>query len=80
MLLLAQGRIGGFQKFQVSPSLNTQRATKTSLSAAKSVIGDTDYAAATAELNKQSVLMNSGISLLGLANQQVTQILSLLGG
>ncbi|MCG3136503.1 MAG: hypothetical protein HJJLKODD_00337 [Phycisphaerae bacterium] len=76
---VAQGRIGGFQKFQVQPSVRSLQSTKVGLSAAASVIGDTDYAVATAELNKQTVLLQSGISLLGLANQQAGQILSLLG-
>ncbi len=75
----ARSRIGGFQKFQVRTSINSLSASKTGLSQAKSVIGETDYAVATAELNRQSVLLNSGISLLGLANQQANQILSLLG-
>jgi flagellin len=75
----ARGRIGGFQKFQVQTSINSLTATQESLTAAKSVIADTDYAQATAELNRQSVLLNSGMSLLGLANQQASQILSLLG-
>ncbi len=75
----ARGRIGGFQRFQVQTSINSLSAAKTGLSAARSVIADTDYAVATAELNRQSVLLNSGISLLGLANQQAAQILSLLG-
>ncbi len=75
----ARGRIGSFIKFQVQTSLNSLEATKVQLSNATSIIGDTDYAAATAELNKQSVLLSSGISLLGLANQQAGQILALLG-
>ncbi|MCP4590949.1 MAG: hypothetical protein GY842_09400 [bacterium] len=75
----ARGRIGGFQKFQVQTSINSLNSAKTSLTDAKSVIADTDYAVATSELNRQSVLLNSGISLLGLANQQAAQILSLLG-
>ena len=75
----ARGRVGGFQKFQVQTSINSLNASKTGLSTAKSVISETDYATATAELNRQSVLLNSGISLLGLANQQASQILSLLG-
>lgn len=75
----ARGRIGGFQKFQVQTSINSLNATKAGLSDARSVIAETDYAVATAELNRQSVLLNSGISLLGLANQQASQILSLLG-
>ena len=73
-----RGRIGAFQKYQVQTSINSMEVLKTGLTKATSVISDTDYAAAAAELNKQSVLLNSGISLLGLANQQASQILSLL--
>jgi len=75
----AKGRIGGFQKFQVQTSINSLTQMQESLTAAKSVIADTDYAVATAELNRQSVLLNAGVSLLGLANQQASQILTLLG-
>ena len=75
----AKGRLGGFQKFQVQTSINSLTTNAQSLTAAKSIIADTDYALASAELNRQSVLLNSGISLLGLANQQASQILSLLG-
>ncbi|MFQ5491437.1 MAG: flagellin [Phycisphaerae bacterium] len=75
----ARGRIGGFQKFQVQTSINSLNANKAGLSAARSIVGETDFAVATAELNRQSVLLNSGISLLGLANQQANQILALLG-
>ncbi len=74
-----RGRVGGFQKFTIQPSINSLNSAKTSLTDAKSLIADTDFAVATSELNRQSVLMNSGMSLLGLANQQAAQILSLLG-
>jgi flagellin len=75
----ARGRLGGFQKFQVETAINSLTASQESLTAARSVIAETDYAEASAELNRQSVLLNSGMSLLGLANQQSAQILSLLG-
>lgn len=74
----AQGRIGGFQKFQVKTALNQQTAAKEGLTAAISTIRDVDYASETANLNRQNVLLQSAISLLGLANQQSSQILSLL--
>ncbi len=73
-----QGRIGGFQKFQVKTAQNSLNDTKEGLEKAKSVIGDVDYATETAELNRQNVLLQSAISLLGLANQQSSQVLSLL--
>ncbi len=73
-----RGRVGGFQKFQVGSSIAGLQAAQTGLTAAASVIGDTDFAMASAELNRQQVLMQSGITLLGIANQQAAQILSLL--
>ncbi len=53
--------------------------TAEAVEAARSVIRDTDFAAATAQLNKDTVLVQSSIQLLGVANQQAAQILSLLG-
>ncbi len=73
-----QGRVGGFLKFQVGTALNQQEATRESLTSALSTIRDVDYASETAELNRQNVLMQASISLLGLANQQSSQVLSLL--
>jgi flagellin len=77
-LARTQGQLGGFQKFQVKTALNSLNANKEGLSAARSTIADVDYAQETAELSKQNVLMQSAMSLLGLANQQSSQILSLL--
>ena len=77
-LATVQGRIGGFQRFQVGTAMNQQDATKESLSSALSTIRDVDYAEATADMNRQNVLMQTAMSLLGLANQQSAQVLSLL--
>ncbi|MBI5865566.1 MAG: flagellin [Planctomycetes bacterium] len=77
-LAKVQGRIGGFQKFQVKTALAQQNAAKEGLTSALSTIRDVDYATETATLNRQNVLLQSAISLLGLANQQSSQILSLL--
>jgi len=73
-----RGRIGGFQKYQVGSAINSLQATQTGLSEATSLIGDTDYAVATANLNRQQVLIQSGLQLLGVVNGQTAQILSLL--
>jgi len=73
-----QGRIGGFQKYQVDTSINSLNATKEALEGARSSIRDVDFAAETAELSRQNVLLQSAISLLGVASQQSSQILSLL--
>lgn len=74
----AQGRIGGFTKFQVESSINSLNATKEGLTAARSTVRDIDFAVETAELSRQNVLLQSALSLLGVANQQSGQILALL--
>ncbi len=75
----AQGRLGGFLKFQVGTALNQQNSAKESLTAALSTIRDVDYAVETAELNRQNVLLEMSTALLGVANQQSARVLSLLG-
>jgi flagellin len=73
-----QGRLGGFQKFQVRTALASLSDVKQGLEKARSVINDVDYAVESAELNRQNILLQSAMSLLGLANQQSSQVLSLL--
>lgn len=73
-----RGRIGGFQKFQVGSAINALQAAQVGLTDAASVIMDTDFALATSKLNREQILIQSGIRLLGVANQQAAQILSLL--
>jgi len=73
-----RGRVGGFQKFQVGASIASLQAAQNGLSEAASVIGDTDFAVATANLTQQQVLLQAGINLLGVVNQQSAQILALL--
>jgi flagellin len=74
----ARGRVGGFQKYQVQTSINSLQATQKSLADAKGVIDDVDYAQETAELNRQNILLQSTLSLLGLANQRSSEVLRLL--
>lgn len=73
-----RGRIGGFQKFQVGSAINSLEASNVGLTEAGRVIGDTDFALATSDLNRQQVLIQSGIQLLAVANQQASMILALL--
>ncbi|MFQ6048706.1 MAG: flagellin [Phycisphaerae bacterium] len=74
----AQARIGGFQTYEVQTMTNTLTGTQEALTSARSLIADVDYATETAQLNRQNVLLQSAIAVLGLANQQGAQILSLL--
>lgn len=73
-----RGRIGGFQKFQVRTAINSLNDNKEGLEKVRSAINDVDYAVESAALNRQNVLLQSAISLLGLANQQSAQVLALL--
>ncbi|MEK6676379.1 MAG: flagellin [Planctomycetota bacterium] len=73
-----RGRLGAFQKYEVGTAISSLQAAQNGLTQAASVIGDTDFAVATADLNRQQVLLQSNISLLGIANQQAAQILQLL--
>jgi len=73
-----RGRLGGFQKFQVGSAIRSLQAAQNGLSEAASVIQDTDFAVATAALNREQVLIQSTVALLGVAGQQSAQILSLL--
>ena len=77
-LASTRARIGGFQKFQVGSAINSLQVAQTGLTAAAGLIMDTDFAVATSQLNAQQVLIAANISLLGIANQQAAQVLSLL--
>lgn len=60
-------------------TMNTLNVAHENLSAANSRIRDTDVAEETAELAKQNILMQSGVSVLGQANQIKSLALKLLG-
>jgi flagellin len=77
---IARGRIGGFQKHQIQSSINSLTNTSTQLQAAKSSILDADVAAESARLNRAQMLVSSGMTLLGLVNQQQSSVFSLLMG
>jgi flagellin len=77
-MAMAQGRVGGFQKFQIKTSVNALQATKQSLEDAKGSIENVDYAQATSEMNRQQVLMQAAMGLLGIANNQAQSVLKLL--
>ena len=73
-----RGRLGAFQAYQVETSLSSMETLKEGLTAARSTIADTDYAVETANLNRQNVLMQAAITLLGLTKQQHSSVLNLL--
>ncbi len=73
-----RANFGALQNRLVS-TMNNLNIAHENLSAANSRIRDTDVAEQTAELAKQNILMQSGISVLGQANQVKNLALKLLG-
>ena len=73
-----RGRLGAFQKNVVGSTINSLGVAFENISAAESQIRDTDFAEATAELARNQVLVAAANQVLGIANSQGQQALSLL--
>lgn len=73
-----RARLGSFNKFQVGTSLKALESVQENLTGQISRIEDTDYAAASSELDRQNVMMNTMITLMSAANSQQSNILALL--
>jgi flagellin len=73
-----RANFGALQNRLVS-TVNNLNIAHENLSAANSRIRDTDIAEESAELAKQNILMQSGVSVLGQANQVKSLALKLLG-
>lgn len=74
-----RGRLGSLQKNVVDTNIATLGVALESISEARSQIVDTDFAAETANLTRAQILSQSGLSVLAIANQNPSQVLSLLG-
>ena len=74
-----RGRIGSVQKNVIETNISTLGVALENISDARSQITDTDFAEETASLTKAQILNQSGISVLAIANQAPSQVLSLLG-
>ncbi|MCH7988196.1 MAG: hypothetical protein IID46_03480 [Planctomycetes bacterium] len=74
-----RGRLGAMQKNIFETNITTLGVALESISEARSQIVDTDFAAETAALTRAQILTQAGISVLAIANQTPSQVLSLLG-
>ncbi len=74
-----RGELGAVQN-RFESTIRNLSAVAESLSAANSRIRDADFAAETAQLSKNQVLQQAGISVLSQANALPQQVLSLLQG
>ncbi|MDR2116019.1 MAG: hypothetical protein LBP87_06530 [Planctomycetaceae bacterium] len=73
-----RGEIGSVQKYTLDSNINTLQDSLVSLSEAKSIISDTDYALAVSNTIRDQILLQSGIQILGLINQNRYNTISLL--
>ncbi|MHB1036271.1 MAG: flagellin N-terminal helical domain-containing protein [Pirellulales bacterium] len=73
-----RGRLGAFQKTTLETNLITLNDTLENLSGAESSIRDADFAAESAKLTRAQILVQSGVSVLAIANKNPESILALL--
>lgn len=73
-----RGRLGAFQRTTLDTNIATLNDTLENLSAAESSIRDADFAAETAALTRAQILVQSGISVLAIANSNPQNVLTLL--
>jgi flagellin len=74
-----RGRLGSFQKNVVGSTINALSVTFENVSAAESTIRDTDFAAETAKLTRNQILVNAATNVLSISNAQPQSVLGLLG-
>jgi len=73
-----RGRLGAFQKTTLDTNIKALSDTVVALTEAESSIRDADFAAETANLTRAQILTQSGMAVLGIANQQPQNVLALL--
>src|SRR3990172_1033638 len=74
-----RGRLGSLQKYVIETNIATLGVALENIAEARSQIIDTDFAEETASLTRAQILAQSGISVLGIANQNPSNVLRLLG-
>jgi flagellin len=75
-----RGRLGAFQKTTLDTNIKSLSDTVENLTSAESDIRDADFAAESSQLTRAQILVQSGMTVLGIANQQPQQVLTLLRG
>ncbi len=75
-----RGRLGAFQSDVIGSNVNSLSVALENVTASNSAIRDTDFAAETANLTRDEILVQATTSVLATANSQPQQVLSLLHG
>ena len=73
-----RGRLGAFQRTSLETNKNALNDTLVNLTDAESQIRDADFAAETAALTRAQILVQSGTTVLQIANQNPQNVLALL--
>lgn len=73
-----RGRLGAFQRTTLETNIASLSDTLEALTEAESSIRDADFAQESASLTRNQILVQSGISVLTIANQNPEAVLSLL--
>lgn len=73
-----RGRLGAFQRTTLETNIASLNDTLSNLTQAESSIRDADFAAESAKLTRAQILVQSGTTVLQIANQNPQQVLSLL--
>ena len=73
-----RGRLGAFQRTTLETNIASLSDTLEALTEAESSIRDSDFAQESANLTRNQILVQSGISVLTIANQNPEAVLSLL--
>ncbi len=73
-----RGRLGAFQKMTLDTNIRSLNDTLENLVAAESSIRDADFAAESAALTRAQILVQSGVSVLAIANSNPQNVLALL--
>ena len=73
-----RGRLGAFQRTSIETNKNALNDTLVNLTEAESKIRDADFASESAALTRAQILVQSGTTVLQVANQNPQNVLSLL--
>ncbi len=73
-----RGRLGSFQRTTLETNKNALGDTLVNLTDAESTVRDADFAAETAALTRAQILVQSGTTVLAVANQNPQNVLALL--
>jgi len=73
-----RGRLGAFQRTTLDTNIASLKDTLTNLTEAESSIRDADFAAESSNLTRAQILVQSGTSILAIANSNPKSVLALL--